>query len=252
MLLLYAYSLSETEADMKKFLSRKFVWVGLALLICLSGGSIITSAVLAKSQGISTTTFYACEDTTTGNFDGNFPITQDDTLDCSSNLNDVQVHWSVTGPQGPIGPQGPAGPQGSPGTNGTDGAPGATGSPGPAGPKGDTGPQGLPGTNGTNGAPGPAGPTGPVGPQGPVGISGYVIVKSNFLVENPGVIVEELCPTGKVVLGGGVDLGTGYTHAAITVSRPDATGAGWKGAYSTINGAHTTIRVWAICATVAA
>src|SRR5712691_183376 len=122
------------------------------------------------------------------------------------------LQWNNPGPVGPAGPQGDTGPAGP------------VGPPGPAG------------TDGTNGAP---------------GISGYVIVSTPFLVENPGTIVEELCPVPKVVLGGGVDLGTGYTHAAITLSRPDHTGKGWKGAYSSINGTHVTMRVWAICALVA-
>jgi hypothetical protein len=37
------------------------------------------------------------------------------------------IHWSVTGPQGPIGPQGPAGPQGTEGPAGPQGPAGLSG-----------------------------------------------------------------------------------------------------------------------------
>jgi Collagen triple helix repeat (20 copies) len=213
---------------------QKLLLIGLAILLSLS---LVTGIVLAKSQVISDTTFFACE-----NADGTLQlstITQDgDAFACTDEQK--KVEWSVTGPQGPQGDPGPTGPAGPKGD---------TGDTGPAGP---TGPQGPKGDTGDTGPAGPQGPQGPAGPQGVPGISGYGIVNTGFTTHSPGVIVEAFCPSGKVVLGGGVDLGNTGSHVAISLSRPDGTGKGWKGAYSTIDGTHTTIRVWAICAVVAA
>src|SRR6266704_1720843 len=192
---------------------KKLLLIGLAILLSLS---LVTGIVLAKSQVISDTTFFACE-----NADGTLQlstITQDgDAFACTNEQK--KVEWSVTGPQGPQGDPGPAGPTG------------------PAGPKGDIG---------------DTGPLGPAGLPGSPGISGYEVINTGFLVHSPGVIVEAFCSLGKVVLGGGVDLSRINSHVALSLSRPDGNTHGWKGAYSSDNGTHTTIRVWAICAVVAA
>jgi len=103
------------------------------VLTALVGGG----AALAYHQSISTTVFYACENTSTGAIDSS-TITQDSGLDCSTDgAFSTLVNWSVTGPKGDAGP---AGPQGAPGVQGTQGA------------TGPVGPAGTPGTNGTNGS----------------------------------------------------------------------------------------------------
>lgn len=109
--------------------------------------------------------------------------------------------------------------------------------------------QGVPGPTGPQG---PTGPKGDTGAQGVPGISGYEIVRTKWLKVNPGVLVGVSCTGGKVVLGGGAALGKGYTHDALDVSRPDDAGHGWVGSYSSIDGTKTTLRVWAVCANVAA
>jgi len=210
---------------------KKFLLIGLAILLSLS---LVTGIVLAKSQVISDTTFFACE-----NADGTLQlstITQDgDAFACTNEQK--KVEWSVTGPQGPQGDPGPAGPTGPAGPKGDIGDTGPVGPTGPQGPKGDTG---------------NTGPQGPAGLPGSPGISGYEVINTGFLVHSPGVIVEAFCSLGKVVLGGGVDLSRINSHVALSLSRPDGNTHGWKGAYSSDNGTHTTIRVWAICAVVAA
>ena len=57
--------------------------------------------------------------------------------------NEVEIQWSIQGPEGPQGlqgyegPQGPGGPQGDEGARGPEGAQGPPGSQGPPGPPGD-------------------------------------------------------------------------------------------------------------------
>ena len=97
---------------------------------------------------------------------------------------------------------------------------------------------------------GSKGDKGDAGVPGAPGISGVVDVHTAWTRVNPGVLTGVLCPKGLNVLGGGVALGRGYTHDAIDVSRPDDAGHGWIGAYSSIDGTKTTIKVWAVCATV--
>ncbi len=85
------------------------------------------AVVFAHERAVSTTTFYACEDATSGAVD-DVTITQDDALSCAAVAGfTTRVQWSVTGPTGPTGPQG---------------LPGATGATGPIG---LTGPKGAPG-----------------------------------------------------------------------------------------------------------
>lgn len=120
---------------------------------------------------------------------------------------ETAIQWNQQGPPGLTGPQGPQGPAGSQGPKGDTGATGAAGAQGVAG---ATGPAGAPGAQGP---PGPKGDTGDVGPQGPQGaqgpaggISGYEIVYgwgSAPGLQSGTVIV--MCPSGKKVLGGGVD-----------------------------------------------
>jgi hypothetical protein len=89
-------------------------------------------------------------------------------------------HGAV-GPVGPAGPQGPAGPAGPAGADGQNGA---------------TGPAGLAG---------PQGPAGPAGPAGPSGLAGYEIVTTNVPANGSALVQGSAnCPSGKIVLGGGV------------------------------------------------
>lgn len=104
---------------------------------------------------------------------------------------------------------------------------GPTGPQGPIGPKGDTGPQGLPGTN---------------------GVSGYMVKNSGWQHVAQGVIVKVLCPDGDNVLGGGADMSSS-TNDQISHSKPVGGLNGWEAAYS---GSRNAIRVWAVCAKVAA
>jgi hypothetical protein len=97
-------------------------------------------------------------------------------------------------------------------------------------------------------------PAGPAGPQGPPGVSGREQVSAESPQNSAAPKnVTVACPTGKVVIGGGVELsGPGRARVTVTENKPTgnntweaeayeavATGAGWK------------VVVHAICATVA-
>ncbi len=82
---------------------------------------------------------------------------------------------------------------------------------GPPGPVGAPGPQGPIGPTGPAGPPGPQGAQGPAGPQGPAGgLAGRVVVSTEFTVPHSTFeftyVATALCPTGKVVLGGGYEV----------------------------------------------
>ena len=89
--------------------------------------------------------------------------------------NEVEIQWSIQGPEGPQGlqgyegPQGPEGQQGYEGPQGDEGPQGPEGSQGNEGPQGDEGAQGPEGQQGDEGAKGPEGTQGPPGAQGPPG-----------------------------------------------------------------------------------
>jgi hypothetical protein len=107
----------------------------------------------------------------------------------------------------PAGPQGPAG---------------AAGPQGPAGAAGPQGPKGDKGDPGSQGAQGITGPKGDKGDSGAPGISGYVRVFGSYTPNiSPGGFgtAEVKCPTGKKVLGGGLD---GFVHLAIRDSYPSS------------------------------
>ena len=113
------------------------------------------------------------------------------------------------GPQGDTGLAGPQGPKGDTGASGQQGPKGDAGAVGPAGPAGADGAQGPQGPAGPTGAQGPAGPSGPQGPAGsqgaPGGLSGLEVVTSTpTLYAYPSTTVYAMCPTGKVVVSGGV------------------------------------------------
>jgi hypothetical protein len=85
--------------------------------------------------------------------------------------------------------------------------PGPQGPAGPAGPKGDTGVQGIQGIPGLQGA---------QGPPGAPGLTGYELVTSvsEILFDGPH-FSSAYCPTGKRVLGGGIDFSHPYTSVTL-------------------------------------
>jgi hypothetical protein len=99
---------------------------------------------------------------------------------------------------------------------------------------------------GPTGATGPAGPTGATGPAGPAGVSGYEIVQSaTTLNVHSGAYV--LCPTGKVVTGGGFN---NSANSELHASYPVGVGgqAGWYvQAGATVDDGGVVGDVYAIC-----
>jgi hypothetical protein len=176
---------------------------------------------------------------------------------CSAKENPLS--WNQTGPAGPQGPKGDTGQTGSVGPQGIQGEPGPAGPPGPKGDTGQTGsvgPQGIQGEPGPAGAQGPEGepgaqgvpgPAGPAGPAGPSGTSGYEIVRAvaNVGSNQP---ITATCPTGKKVLGGGVEI-PGGAPGTIYASIPTSTGDGWIGGFHQTN-ITMQLTVHAICASV--
>src|SRR5215467_2987445 len=61
---------------------------------------------------------------------GSIRVIDNSVITCGS--NEIELHWNVTGPQGPIGPQGVVGPQGPTGPQGLAGPQGSTGPAGPS------------------------------------------------------------------------------------------------------------------------
>ena len=170
-----------------------------------------------------------------------------------------------TGPQGPQGETGPAGPQGEAGPTGPAGPEGPMGPAGPQGEQGPEGPQGESGPAGPEGPAGPAGsrgeqglegPAGPPGEQGPAGISGYTIASRDCtMAALPGdssrafCAATANCPSGRRVLGGGVDGGTCFV-GSVNVSAPSGTSS-WVGIFvGPASCSGDGVRVQAICAAV--
>ena len=187
--------------------ARRLLFTALALALTFSAGSVLVAS--GADPGL---TYYGCMTSKGGTL---YNVNTNGTVSCKS--GDTPVSWNQEGPQGlqgPAGPQGeqgaqgPAGPQGEQGIAGPDGHQGETGLTGPEGPQGPQGfpgPQGPPGPQGQPGLQGPQGFPGPMGPQGPAGISGITVVSQT---NNKGpfeyfTIVDALCPSGKVALGGG-------------------------------------------------
>jgi hypothetical protein len=137
-------------------------------------------------------------------------------LPCPKSYTPFQ--WNQQGLQGLQGPKGDPGAQGEKGAKGDPGergAPGPPGEQGQQGVQGVPGPQGQPGQDGVQGAPGQPGAKGEkgdrgdTGPPAPGGTSGYVIVESTDETI-PALSTRDTfvaCPTGKVVVGGGVKTG---------------------------------------------
>ena len=97
-------------------------------------------------------------------------------------------------------------------------------------------------------------PAGPAGAQGPPGLS----AREQVSAESPQTStapknVTVTCPTGKVVIGGGVELsGPGRARVTVTENKPAGANAWEAEAYEAVaTGAGWKVVVHAICATVA-
>jgi hypothetical protein len=114
--------------------------------------------------------------------------------------------------------------------------PGPVGATGPVGPAGPTGPTGATGAAGAAGAVGPA------------GISGLVIVRGATGINHPNTTdgARVFCPTGKVVIGGGV-LSEGDMGQNVNSSYP-ITSTSWQGYVNNSTGTPLNFEVYAICA----
>jgi hypothetical protein len=103
----------------------------------------------------------------------------------------------------------------------------------------------------TPGPPGPKGDTGDTGPQGdlgPPGVSGYQIITNVIPIPTNSVNqFDAWCPSGKKVLGGGVNV-AGNSEAAVFGTTPNGD-SGWRGEVYNIN-RPATMTVLAICAFV--
>ncbi len=107
------------------------------------------------------------------------------------------------------------------------------------------------------GSPGPAGQQGPVGPQGPPGLSGYQIVRIDYLLPAGGLLRNSAaCPAGKVALSGGASVVDGSPNArtALQESAPVSVGnpaqSAWLVAIQNNDGIQHTIGIFAVCARV--
>jgi len=118
---------------------------------------------------------------------GSLRVIDASVTNCKS--GETALAWDEHGAVGPPGPAGPAGPAGPPGPTGPAGADGKDGATGPAGPAG------------------PQGATGPTGPAGPSGLAGYEIVTTSVPANGTALVTGNAnCPSGKIVLGGGVSV----------------------------------------------
>jgi hypothetical protein len=180
----------------------------------------------------------------------------------------TEFAWNVVGPQGPAGEKGEKGDKGDdgdkgdPGEKGLDGAPGpqgvqgAQGPEGPAGPagaagqkgdKGDAGPAGPAGPQGPKGDPGPPGPQGPAGPAGSGGLSGREVVEASVTL--PPLDIQPLyaiCPTGKVLTGGGF-FGSGLEIRASAPRFDFGDERWWVAARNPSVASSITLQAYAIC-----
>jgi hypothetical protein len=130
---------------------------------------------------------------------------------------------TVVGPKGNQGPQGPKGAKGDPGL---------------PGPKGDPGVQG---------AKGEAGEPGQRGARGASGESGYQVVAGSAFSLAPGQTGggDAFCPSGKVVLGGGI---SAQAYVALETSFPDFfLTASWHVGATNVDNHSGLVTPYAIC-----
>lgn len=99
----------------------------------------------------------------------------------------------------------------------------------------------------------PAGPVGAQGPQGPPGLSAREQVSAESPLNNTAPKnVTVTCPTGKKVIGGGVELsGAGRARVTVTENKPTGDNAWEAEAFEAVNTTATwKVVVHAICANV--
>jgi len=188
----------------------------LATSLVLAGNAVALAAIPSADGTIA-----SCRETRTGAI---IVIDKEAGKTCPSGW--AALSWNQQGQPGPVGPAGPTGP------------------PGTIGP---AGPQGPPGLQGERGPAGPTGPAGPQGPRGQNGVSGYQAV-----VASDSTQAMAVCPSGKVVIGGGGRASD--PSQALAESRPaffNAAGLepnAWQATLSTtIVSPPNTVTAWAIC-----
>ncbi len=99
---------------------------------------------------------------------------------------------------------------------------------------------------------GPTGPQGAVGPQGPKGDAGAAGLSAVEVVTNSGSAAagafggdNAACPTGKIVLGGGI--ASSNVGVYVTSSQPIGTNV-WSGRVYNSSGATASVTTYAVCA----
>lgn len=198
------------------------------IIIAVAALALVVGTAGAQNVAPTAAVIYGCQSTK-----GEVKIVSQSTL-CSS-LNSKQsgtwtvLNWNGTGIQGVKGDPGVDGIDGTNGTNGIDGTNGAPGADGTNGIDGTNGTDGLNGTNGTN------------------GVSGYEVVTQSYTVNSHDPTGTATCPTGKVVIGGGID---GGYNSAIWVFQDYPVGQSWYVGLHNDGSLPTHFSVYAICATV--
>jgi hypothetical protein len=112
---------------------------------------------------------------------------------------------------------------------------------------------------------GPEGPQGPQGPQGlqgepgPPGVAGVEIVRATSMqtMDEDTKTASVPCPEGKRAIAGGAEVPEATARVAIKASRPADDEHGWQAVAIEVNDIDDplmtwTLRVWAVCAAVAA
>ncbi len=101
------------------------------------------------------------------------------------------------------------------------------------------------------------GDAGPTGPAGQPGTSGYEIVSQSVTVPAAsgggfGTLTTTVnCPSGKMVLGGGVNTGDDLRNIVAQDSYPNSSGSGWTLLITNGYPTQRTVEIYAICVLVA-
>ena len=211
-------------------LMRGTVATRVGVVVTLVGVGAFVSIGIADAVTTTNTTIHGCYAKT----DGKTRILRSG-QNCTS--SEYAVQWNEQGATGSPGPTGPTG------KTGATGATGKTGATGPTGPTGQTGQQGPIGATGPQGPAGATGPQGQTGPAGTSSLAGYHVVTKEFLGFSTPVDQEFwlACPTGEVVVGGGVEVrlydanGSFLGRTPAEYSEPVIGGWGWD-SWVTVSG----------------
>ena len=184
---------------------------------------------------------------------------------------DFRAGQLLAGPRGPAGPQGvkgatgrtgPQGVKGATGSTGPQGGEGATGRTGAQGLEGPAGPRGEQGASGTDGSPGLQGPEGPrgaegqAGPAGPSGLATITRPTANLFTQPAGGgntgfgTTSVICPNNSRVIGGGVEITTGFERGLVVSSHPYVNvgaDSGWRIKVRNDNTGGMSAVAYAIC-----